>query len=187
MPDFYPFTHSSPSPDKDLFYFSTNAGNDYILSFQNIKDVDGWPELLMECPILHSACYIILSLKSAKKSNIIDNQVGATSAEIIKQYVKNQQGQSDGKIYIYDPETSDGMQKGRYRKFNRWFESYSTDANIEKYDIDILEQTEEGEIASFISVMYDKNHPKKLDIINEIVQLKNFIMYGPNDEEDEIL
>lgn len=164
---------SNPSPvEINVDYqFETSNGHIYKVTFIEATRII---DILDNLPVVSNAIYVIVDPVYTQGNLSLDIRIGSTIIEIIKDYLVEIGHFS---ILVFNCDISDGRQINRHHKFDRWFRSYAADLNFEKIDEEILEPdaTGSGYTATFISILFAANHPRKTIILKELSILRSSI------------
>lgn len=164
---------SNPSPvEINVDYqFETCNGHVYKVTFIEATRII---DILDNLPVVSNAVYVIVDPIYIQGNLILDIRIGSTVIDIIKNYLWETDRFS---ILVFNCDISDGRQKNRHHKFDRWFRNYAVDLNFEKIDEEILEpdETNGGYTATFISILYAADHPRKTIILQELSLLRSTI------------
>jgi len=161
---------SNPSPvEINVDYqFETCNGHVYKVTFVEATRII---DILDNLPVVSNAIYVIVDPIYIQGNLNLDIRIGSTVIDIIKDYLLEIDRFS---ILVFNCDISDGRQINRHHKFDRWFRDHARDLNFEKIDEEILEpdETGSGYTATFISILYATDHPRKTIILQELSHLR---------------
>lgn len=164
---------SNPSPvEINVDYqFETCNGHVYKVTFVEATRII---DILDNLPVVSNAIYVIVDPIYIQGNLNLDIRIGSTVIDIIKDYLLEIDRFS---ILVFNCDISDSRQINRHHKFDRWFRNYALDLNFEKIDEEILEpdETGSGYTATFISILYAADHPRKTIILQELSILRSTI------------
>ena len=146
---------------KTQYSFLTNSGVIYRIAFSEIHD------LFSEYPLFANNVYefIIALDKSFKDFHpALDNNVGITIAEIVKDFMDDRD-----KVIVYFCDVKDRKHEARNRKFTSWFTSFND--GFVNYTIPIKDL--EVELTYYNTLIVKAENPYKVQIFEAFETIVN--------------